>query len=74
MPCAGLGRGSATGSAVEDWARPVGGVGVETEPDRAPVSDTVAFIHGLIGQLVDVFIPGLTHSVHTCCVLSPAGG
>lgn len=59
---------------MEDLARPVGGVGVETEPDKAPVSDTVAFIHGLIGQLVDVCIPGLTHSVHTCRVLSPAGG
>ena len=59
---------------MEDLARPVGGVGVETEPDKAPVSDTVAFIHGLIGQLVDVCSPGLTHSVHTCRVLSPAGG
>ena len=46
---------------MEDWARPVGGVGVETEPDRAPVSDTVAFIHGLIGQLVMcLFLGSLT--------------
>ena len=62
------------GSAVEDLARPKGGVDVETEPSRAPGSDTVAFIHGLIDHLIDVFIPGLTYSVHTCHVLSPAGG